>query len=111
MEEKTNGQALLEAALKNIEAAADKTLACPSCNSNQIYTAISVSYYYDHATHTFGVRSITNLAEHGWHGCYVCDHKWVSNTLLQTALPPKAPQTDTQKVIDLARSKKDRSNI
>ena len=111
MEMKLEADTMIENALENVKITADKVRNCPSCQSDRIYSALNVAYFFDHLTHQVGVRSIVNLAEHGWHGCYVCGHKWVSNGMLQTALSPKTestPQDNTPKnnVIDLSRSQR-----
>lgn len=105
METKLKKDNMIETALENVKITADKVRSCPSCHSDRIYSALNVAYYFDHLTHQVGVRGIVNLAEHGWHGCYVCGHKWVSNGMLQTALPPKTDPTPKDNVINLSRSK------
>lgn len=65
-----------------------------------------MTYYYDHIAGQFSLSSSMNLADHGWHGCRRCDHKWVSSVMLQTALAPKTPPTPKSNVIDLTLHKK-----
>jgi hypothetical protein len=106
MEIKLNhSEDVVENALENVKTAAEKVRICPSCQSDRIYSALNIAYYFDHLTHHIGVRGIVNLAEHGWHGCYECGHKWVSNGMLQTALPPRTEPAPKNNVIDITRAK------
>jgi hypothetical protein len=96
----------IQSALETIKQTAEKVQYCPSCHGDHIYSAVNVAYIYDHQTQNVGVREILNLAENGWHGCFACGHKWVSNLMLQTALPLGAPSVDKSNVIDLPRCTK-----
>lgn len=98
--------AMLAQALENVRKAADQVRRCPACQSDQVYTVLNTIYYFDHPNREFSFNSSLNLAEHGWHGCRRCDHKWVSNAMLQTALPPKTQRAHKSNVIDLTRHKK-----
>jgi hypothetical protein len=51
------------------------------------------------------MQETDNLAKHGWHNCLNCNHRWISNIMLQSALPQKSPPIDEDKVIDLAECK------
>jgi len=106
MDTEKNDLAGLPSALENVRKTAEHVHRCPACQSDQIYTALNVAYFFDHLTHQFSFGSSMNLAEHGWHGCRRCDHKWVSNAMLQTALPPKPATAPKGNVIDLTHHKK-----
>jgi hypothetical protein len=93
----------IESALQNVKMTALQVQRCPACQSDRIYTTLNVAYTYDHKNHTVNVKGIVNLAEHGWHGCFACNHRWVSNALLQTAVAPKNPAATNGKVIDLVK--------
>lgn len=90
----------VEYALEQVKTTAFEVQLCPACRSDRIYTVLNVAYTYDHKNRRVTVQGIVNLAEHGWHGCYDCSHRWVSNAMLQTALPPARPTGTDAKVIE-----------
>ena len=93
----------VESALENVKMTVLQVQLCPACRSDRIYTILNVAYTYDHKGRRIDVQGIVNLAEHGWHGCYACNHRWMSNALLQTALPAEKPVGTNAKVIALKR--------
>jgi hypothetical protein len=80
---------VVDSALDNIKEVARQVRRCPACQSEHIYTAINVAYVFDHHHNRMDTVSTLDLAEHSWHGCFTCDHQWVSGPMLQAALPPK----------------------
>ena len=81
----------LDTTLDNMREVADHVHYCPACHSVRIYTAVHVAYVFDHLKNRMeAVRSV-NLAEHGWHGCFACDHQWVSSTMIQKNVASKTP--------------------
>jgi hypothetical protein len=83
------GDIVLESALDNIREVARKVRHCPACRSEHIYTAINVAYVFDHHHNRMDTVSTLDLAEHSWHGCFDCDHQWVSGPMLQATLPAR----------------------
>ena len=96
---------ILQTTIKRLIAAAQKVQRCPACQSTRIRTVLNVAYQYDHQTQTVGVEDPTNLAKHGWHTCSRCQHRWVSNGMLQTALTEEPTKPREGTVIDLAKHK------
>ncbi len=79
--------AVVDSALDNIKEVARKVHRCPSCRSEHIYTAVNVAYVFDHHHNRMDAVSTIDLAEHSWHGCFDCDHQWVSGPILRAAVP------------------------
>lgn len=107
MDSEQNKPTRLSSVLGTVRKAAEHVHHCPACQSDRIYTAFNTICYFDHQNREFSINSSMNLVENGWHGCRRCNHKWVSNAMLQTALPPKAQTTTKDNVIDLAHHKKE----
>lgn len=67
---------------------------CPACGSTHIYTAVNVTCIIDHQKkQMIEAVQISDRAEHGAHGCFECQHQWVS-------APPPSPSPPPH-VIDL----------
>ena len=101
MHNPSGGQAILDSALAKLKHTATEVRQCPACHSHQIYTTLNVAFFYDHTAEELRLSDISNLAEHGWHACQACDHRWVSNTMLQSAVSQLDPPEPTGKVIPL----------
>ena len=101
------GDVVVESALNNIKEVARKVRRCPACRSEHIYTAINVAYVFDHHHDRMDAVSTIDLAEHSWHGCFDCDHQWVSGPILQTALPPDfSTSTGPNNIIDFEKARR-----
>ena len=98
----------LDTTLENMRNLASHVNRCPACHSGHIYTAVHVAYIFDHLKNRMDAVTSANMAEHGWHGCFVCDHQWISNPMLETA-PSLHPQhAAVNNVIDLQAIRRER---
>ena len=91
----------LQTTLNSIRNVATQVQCCPACHSTHVYTAANVTYVYDHLNARVEAIACENLAENGWHGCFACDHQWVSNSMIQTAVPLTPLSVRPENVIDL----------
>jgi hypothetical protein len=98
----------IDPTLESVKDVADHVRRCPACNSDHIYTAVNMAYIYDHRNHRLDAVQVVNLAEHGWHGCFICNHQWVSNQLIKSAFKDE-PETSPTNVIDFEQAKRERS--
>ena len=97
---------ILDTAFDSVRGVAEQVHRCPSCNSEHIYTAVSVAYIYDHQRPLgIGAAGNVNLAEHGWHGCFMCNHQWVSNPMIQSGLLASRKPERPDNVIDFQAAK------
>lgn len=92
---------ILQTTLNCMRKVATQVHRCPACHSTQVYTAAHVTYVYDHLNARVEAVVSDNLAESGWHGCFICDHQWVSSPLIQTAIPENPSPARPDNVIDL----------
>lgn len=92
---------ILRTTLNSMRKVAAKVHRCPACHSPHVYTAAHVTYVYDHLNARVEAMVSDNFAENGWHGCFACDHQWVSSPLIQTAIPVEPPPGRPDNVIDL----------
>ena len=92
---------ILNTTLNSMRNVAARVPCCPACHSTHIYTATHVTYVFNHINGRMEAITSGNLAENGWHGCFICDHQWISTPLIQAAVPaePLLPRPDN--VIDL----------
>ena len=96
----------LESALHNIKEVATKVCRCPACRSEHIYTAVNVAYVFDHHHNRMEAVGTIDLAEHSWHGCFDCDHQWVSGPIRQAALPQDLGRPHPNNVIDFEKARR-----
>ncbi|MEJ2038043.1 MAG: hypothetical protein P8X55_03815 [Desulfosarcinaceae bacterium] len=100
---------ILKTTLDSMRDVAAQVPCCPACLSTHIYTAAHVTYVYDHNKGHMTTICSLNLAENGWHGCFDCDHQWISSPMIETAVPRKtSPREKPDNVIDLQAFKQER---
>jgi hypothetical protein len=98
----------VDAALNSIKDVARQVRQCPACHSHRIYTAINVAYVFDHHHNRMDAVSTIDLSEQSWHGCFECDHQWLSGPMLISALPTQPPPARPSNVIDFNKARRER---